>query len=437
MQRIPLGKDALTQKPIDLPKSAFSTHLHAVGGTGKGKTTALSKVLSGLLRDPTDDSCFVIIDRLGNFADELMIFASSPHFSTKRLRERVVYVEPSREDICLPFNPLQYSTRAHGYYRVERATEIILRAWESVNIAAMPRLARWVFNCFWAAAQLGLTIPDCMHFLSPGSRYHTPLLNVLPQRLQGEWNEILNARGDVVRILESTQNRLRPYFESDILRRTFGSCRNNMDFNRFIQEGRIVIINLAPRDRLSGVLANTYGALVLNELIAVARSTPPNRRKSTYVFLDEFQNYVGPDIEDALPEVRQLKLKLILSHQSFSQLQRGDYDLSSLIFQAQSRMVFGVQGEDADILAHEFGAITFDPYRVKDEIHSRRQLIKGHRKIELSSWSESESNASNWQKNYGTRTTSQSGYGRSRDRQIENWTDSDATGVSQGRSDGG
>ena len=28
----------------------------------------------------------------------------------------------------------------------------------------------------------------------------------------------------------------------------------------------------------------------------------------------------GPDIESALPEVRQLGLKLILSHQSFSQL---------------------------------------------------------------------------------------------------------------------
>ena len=91
-------------------------------------------------------------------------------------------------------------------------------------------------------------------------------------------------------------------------------------------------------------------------------------RYPTYLLLDEFQNFVGPDIDAALPEVRQLALRLILSHQSFSQLRRGDYDLTSMIFQAQSRMIFGVQGDDADILANEVGSLTFDPRRIKDEI---------------------------------------------------------------------
>ena len=56
-------------------------------------------------------------------------------------------------------------------------------------------------------------------------------------------------------------------------------------------------------------------------------------RYTTYLWLDEFQNFVGPDIESALPEVRQLALRLILSHQSLSQLKRGDYDLSNMIYQ--------------------------------------------------------------------------------------------------------
>jgi hypothetical protein len=131
-----------------------------------------------------------------------------------------------------------------------------------------------------------------------------------------------------------------------------------------------------------------------------ARSLPIGVRYPTYLFLDEFQRFIGPDIEAAIPEVRQLGIRLVLSHQSLSQLKRGDQDLTSMIFQAQSRMMFGVQGEDADILAHELASFTFDPKRIKDEFYSRRQRISGHRIAELSSWGNVEAEASNWMNNY-------------------------------------
>ena len=107
-------------------------------------------------------------------------------------------------------------------------------------------------------------------------------------------------------------------------------------------------------------------------------------------------------MESALPEVRQLGLKLPLSHQYFSQLDRGDYDLTSTIFQAQSRLIFGVQGEDADLLAHELASSTFDPKLIKDEIYSRRQLVFGQRIVELFSWSRADADSRQWKKDYGT-----------------------------------
>src|SRR4029079_4021821 len=123
-------------------------------------------------------------------------------FCTDEVRERLVYIEPSNEAHVLGFNPLLYRSECEGYNKVQRATEIILRAWESTNIEAMPRLARWTFNAFWAAAQLGLTIADCVHFLMPGSPYHKRLLGCLPDRLRYEWSELIDARGsEVVRIL--------------------------------------------------------------------------------------------------------------------------------------------------------------------------------------------------------------------------------------------
>ena len=72
-----------------------------------------------------------------------------------------------------------------------------------------------------------------------------------------------------------------------------------------------------------------------------------------------------------------------------------------MIFQGESRMIFGVQGKDADDLAHELASITFDPKRIKEENYVRRQRLTGHRILELSSWSESQGDSESWNKTYG------------------------------------
>ena len=41
MRSILLGHDRKTNEPIRMPTKVFQTHLHLIGGTGKGKTTAL------------------------------------------------------------------------------------------------------------------------------------------------------------------------------------------------------------------------------------------------------------------------------------------------------------------------------------------------------------------------------------------------------------
>ena len=217
-------------------------------------------MLHGLLSNSIEKPSFFIIDRLGNFSQELLLWMAS-RFCPPKVRERLVFIQPSREDIVATFNPLLFESSAHAYYRIERTTEIVLRAWESQDIAVMPRLARWTHNTFASAGELGLTLSDCVHFLLPGSKYHRPLLEILSPRLRAEWDEIMSGRGqEATRILDSSRNRLRPYFDSDILRRMFGSTQSRLDVLRMMREGRIVIVDLSPRNRLGEQLANTIGA---------------------------------------------------------------------------------------------------------------------------------------------------------------------------------
>jgi hypothetical protein len=411
-----------------------------IGGTGKGKTTAIHTMLHELLLDPTHDPCVIIIDRLGGLSFDLLRWMAS-EFCPTDVRDRLVYIEPARDGMVLGFNPLVHESEGHAYYKVSRATEIILRGWASQNLSEMPRLARWLFNSFLACALLKLTIADSVHLLLPGSNYHRPLLDALPPRLKAEWNELLHSHsGEVLRMLESARNRLKPFHEFPALRYMFGTTDNHLDVQRFMREGKIILLNLSPGNRIPDQVADAIGGLVLNEVLSTARSLPPVNRTPTYVFLDEFQRFVGPDIETAIPEVRQLGIKLILSHQSLSQLKRGDIDLTSLIFQCQSRIIFGIQGEDADLLAHELASLQFDPYKIKQDLYTRRQRLAGHDIIELGSYSNASASAENWMEQYGR---GWSRYEGQSERTVDNWprdknkSQGSGTSRSEGRGKGG
>ncbi len=332
---------------------------------------------------------------MGNLSRDLLLWMANERLCPEHVRRRLLYIEPAREDLVLPFNPLLHTSEDHLYYQVGRAVEIVLRAWASQNITEMPRLRHWTFASFFSVAAMGLPISACRWLLRPGTDEHKALLKRLPPELQGLWAEILNARGgEAVRILESTRNRLAPFFDSGILRRMFGSTASRFDVARFIRERRIVILNVASLGKLDQHIGATIGGLAVNEVIQTARNMRPSEVNPTYLLLDEFQNFVSNDLHEALPIVRQLGLRLILSHQSFAQLERGDIDLTSMIWQARSRLMFANDAEDADLLAHELATLTYDPLKLKEILYSHRQRVVGHRK--------------EWLKNYGdTSTTSQ------------------------------
>lgn len=434
MMRITIGTDQITGKPITIHPDLFRTHMHLLGATGTGKTTAIHTLLHPILvATRPQKNCVFIVDPMGNLSHDLLTWIASWRYCPDHVRKRLVYVEPARENITLPFNPLLHSSPDHLYYQVGRAVEIVLRAWASQDIEQMPRLRLWTFNSFFAVAALGYPISVCRYLLRPGTAEHQALLQKLPPELQAMWAEILQARGsEAVRLLESTRNRLAPFFDSGILRRMFGVPESRFDVERFIKERRIVILNVASYNRLDPHIGHTIGGLAVNEIIQTARNMSPKLVDPTYLLLDEFQHFVGEDLYESLPIVRQLGLRLILAHQSFDQLERGDLDLSGMIWQARSRLMFANDAEDADRIAHELATLTYDPMKLKEVLFRRGQRIAGHRR--------------EWVKNYSKTNTvsdavdTQEGHSTSRNhgesRKLGTPLPTEQTGVSNSSSRG-
>ncbi len=402
---IRLGKNQETQAKVSLPDSMLKTHLHLVGATGAGKTTAIHAILRQLMiATGRDESCIFIIDPMGNLSRDLLKIIAYERYTTSQARERLVYIEPARNDIVTPFNPLHHTNESNRYYQTMRAVDLVLRAWEAQDVAQQPRLLQWTYKAFCAAAQVGFPISICRFLLHPGSEYHEAIIRKIPGEIGNQWKQILNAKGgEAVRILESTRNRLDPFFESPNLRMMFGVQQNRFDCERMFRERKIVLINLAKQGSVPGFISDTVGALILNEIFETAsRLAVTEGRKvvePTYVFLDEFQRYVSVDIEDALPTVRQMGLRLILAHQSFAQLEREDVNLEQMIWQARTRLAFASYAKDADIIADEIAKMTFNDMEIKDTRSSKRQLIDGFRKEVLKSWSENSSWSTSESKN--------------------------------------
>ncbi len=257
----------------------------------------------------------------------------------------------------------------------------------------------------------------------------------LPRDLQAMWTEILTARGsEAIKLLESTRNRLAPFFESGILRRMFGSVENSFDVRRFILDRKIVIVNLKSFGRLDAHIADAIGGFIVNEVLQSAMNMKPSEVDPTYLLLDEFQHFVGPDLFDAIPVVRQLGLRLILAHQSFSQLVKGDLDLTNIIWQARSRLMFANDAEDADIIANELATLTFDPMKLKDVLYSKRQRIVGHRREWLESMTSTTTESTSNDETESRSSTEREGKSISDQSDHGSKSEGRDSGVSQGRS---
>jgi hypothetical protein len=378
-----LGTDLKSGKKIFIPPRVWATHLHCIGATGAGKTSAMALALFQLMLDGSAARSFFIIDPVGTLSNLILRFVANKKLCTQAVRDRFVYFEPAYENYATVINPLHFEGRVNQDYQIARGMEITLRGFESDDIEKMPRLRTWSYKSLFTLSEQRLPLSMSKYLLTPGTDEHTAILARLPRHLQLEWREILTARGgEAVRILESTRNRMGLFSDNVLLARLFSDISNLFDVPRFVRGGKIVLVNLTPGPKkVPFHVADTIGSLLINEIFnhGLTLFYEEQQPIDTFVVLDEFQRFLGRDIYDFLPIVRNMGIHMILGHQSFSQLEKGEIDLTPMIGQARSRLIFANDFEDADRIAMELASITWNPMQIKHRLETLRQILTGHR----------------------------------------------------------
>lgn len=406
---IGLGADCKTGKTLYLPDRSFNTHYHFIGATGSGKTTAMETILYQKFMNGDNKQSFFIVDPLGPFSERLMRFLANDQFCDDSIRERVVYYEPADERFCTVMNPLRYETRMNLDYQVGRAMDIVLRGFDSQDLNSMPRLRQWLYRSMYALALLGMPLSISKYLLNPRHEEHGQLLRRLPTYEKQEWNALLKDAGnsEIARILESTRNRMSLFSDYVLLERMFSTTENLFNISKFVEEGKIVIVNLTPgAKKVNEHVASTLGSLIVNEVFNTGLTNFAAHKKSADITLclDEFQMFLGPDIYYFLPIIRNMGIKLMLGHQSYAQLVKGDIDLRPMITQARSRLMFANDGEDADLIAEEVTNLKWNPDEVKRRYESFKQRIVGHEIKVTKSGSTSNTSGGSWTKQVASTT---------------------------------
>ncbi|MCA9129707.1 MAG: DUF87 domain-containing protein [Planctomycetales bacterium] len=381
-----IGTTIDTNEPVSFPLNAFSTHFQSVGGTGTGKSTHMCDLLCQTMLCNTPKIGMFVIDPLGGLAESIVDFVSHPVLCPESVRKRFVYIEPANTDYVMPFNSLQYSDEDDLNYRAWRMSACFMRSGRTIDSESQPRLARWLYNSFSTIAALGYPPAAAQFLTTPGTAQHNTIVSQMPEKYRLRWADVF-AGGvrDRMTVLDSFNNRSATFFSCEIFVRMLAMWYSTFVVPRFVKDSSIVLINLAPKGRMDPHIAHTLGAMFVNEILVAIKNMRREDRRETILAMDEFQHFINEDIYENLPLMRQMKLSLFLSHQSFSQLKRGDIDLRPIVWQARSRAFFCNDGEDADLMAQEIASQTFNALELKDQIQVFRQKKVGFDRIWLRS----------------------------------------------------
>lgn len=366
MKPLLLGLDAKGTR-VKLTPAARRTHLHVIGSSGSGK----SKFLEHLIRqDIRNGQGFCLIDPHGSLYEE--VFAYCAHSVAPR---EIVLLNLSQPSHVVGFNPFRKSAAADVSVQVDNRIVATMHAWGAPNSDATPTLERTLRLVYTMLIEQELPFQRAEELIDFHAKdIREPLIrNVQSTLIRKEWEELqqLRARDWRAEVL-SAKNRLFRLLTSTALARFFSPSANAIDVEDIVNNGKVLLVNLAASDQLSSENARVFGALLVNEFFEVAKRRDTSRTlKPFYLYLDEFQRFVSLDVTAMLDEIRKFGLYCVLAHQRFGHLDENLID--AVLTNCRIKAVFGgLPVQSAQIMAEELFVGKLNPRKIKAAIYQTK-----------------------------------------------------------------
>jgi hypothetical protein len=155
-------------------------------------------------------------------------------------------------------------------------------------------------------------------------------------------------------VLDYIVSKFGRFVTNKMMRNIIGQSDSAFNFRKVMDEGKILIINLA-KGKIGEENSSFLGLILIPKILMAAMSrqdTPEEKRRDFYLYVDEFQNFATPDFAQILSEARKYRLNLCVANQFIGQM---DDEIKNAIFGNVGTLVsFQIGVSDANFLQHWF-----------------------------------------------------------------------------------
>jgi hypothetical protein len=406
---------------LRLSSEERSRHIHVVGASGTGKSKLLESMIRQDILSPSGHG-LCLIDPHGTLADAIVEWCAALNIGKHR---RIHVIDAKDETWAAGFNPLRDGGGIDLNARVDAMVATCAEVWGGEDINQTPLLTTCLQLVFYALAVNQLTLVEAVELTSTSDIHaiRQRLTGNLPDQVYGEyWRDFQKlVPKEFEDRFSSTRRRMLRFLGAPVVRRIVGQRQSTFNFKQVMDDGDIVIVNLAPRGPLSQENARLLGAMITSELrlAAFTRDEETARRMPFHLYIDECYDFLTGDVEAMLDQTRKFGLHLILAHQRLGQLKdRSEKMFNAVMAGGQTKIVFGgMTDEDAEIMAKHVYRSTFNLEQPKHILDKPVVVDEVPYWLESESWGTSESAStssgasSTWGSSSGTSSGQSSSYG--------------------------
>lgn len=315
-------------------------HLYIIGQTGTGKSTLLGNLAR---QDAAHGLGFCLVDPHGDLATGLHGTLDAPHLYW---------------NVADPVSPFGYNplTRVSAPLRPLIASgliETLKKQWADAWGVRMEHLLRYAVLAL--LEQPSADIRDITRLYVDKAFRRQVVARLVDEQVLQFWTQEFPNMNYQTAIdgVAPIANKLGAFLAHPVVRKAICAPEKPLRFRRLMDEGEILIVDLA-KGRLGADTANVLGGPIVSSIMNAAFSRhdlPEAARRPFMLHVDEFHNFTTGVFAGMLAEARKYGLGVTLAHQHIVQAEREVFE--AVLGNAGSLMAFRLGAADAPFIARQ------------------------------------------------------------------------------------
>jgi hypothetical protein len=326
-------------------------HIYIIGKTGVGKSELLTEMI---MQDIKDGKGVCFID---------------PHDTVEKILEMippervedVIYFNPADLERPLGLNIMEVETEEQKHFVVSSIINLMYKLYDPHKTGIIgPRFEHAIRNAMLTVMyEKGSSFVEVVRVLSDPQYVQELLPKIDDPVVKRYWTDQIAQTSDFHKseVLDYIVSKFGRFVTDKMMRNIIGQSESSFNFRQAMDEGKILLINLA-KGRIGEENSNFLGLILVPKILIAAMSrqdVPEEKRKDFYLYVDEFQNFATPDFAQILSEARKYHLNLIVANQFVGQIE--DEVKHAIFGNVGTLMSFRVGVTDANFLQHEFSPV--------------------------------------------------------------------------------